>query len=137
VDELLLFRTAHFTASQARSYRLPGYVIVESVADVDRIDALEPDARRDLVACLAEAERLVRAHTEPERVYTLRFGEMQPRIHFHVIPRTARVAAAYAAEVDDAPPWSGARLVDGLWRRHASLGFSDEEIAAFVELARG
>lgn len=136
MDDLLIFETEHFTVGQASSYRLPGYVIVESNADVDRLDALPPGALGDLATCLAETERIVRELVAPERIYTLRFGELLPRIHFHVIPRTARVAAAYAAEVDDAPPYNGARLVDWLWRRHASLGFTDAELDAFVTAAR-
>ena len=136
MNDSLVFETEHFTAGQAHTYRLPGYVIVESKAEIDRLDALSLDAVRDLSMCLAEAERIVRELVAPERIYTLRFGEMNPRIHFHVIPRTARVAKAYSAEVEDAPPYNGARLVDWLWTRHASLGFADEELRGFVEAAR-
>ena len=135
-DELLIFETEHFTVGQARGYRLPGYLIVESKAEVERLDAFSPEATADLWACLAEAERIVRELVAPERTYTLRFGEMVPRIHFHVIPRTARVGEAYAREVDDAPPYSGARLVDWLWNHHASLAYSDDELRAFVSAAR-
>lgn len=46
------------------------------------------------------------------------------------------LAEAYAAEVEDAPPYNGARLVDWLWTRHASLGFTDEELFDFVAVAR-
>lgn len=136
MDDTSIFETEHFTASQAPSYRLPGYVIVESKGDVDRLDALPPGALNDLATCLAESERIVRELVAPERIYTLRFGEVQPRIHFHVIPRTARVGAGYAAEVGDVPPFNGARLVDWLWRRHASLGFTDAELDSFVTAAR-
>jgi diadenosine tetraphosphate (Ap4A) HIT family hydrolase len=132
----VIFETAHFTAAQAAAYRLPGYVIVESKAAVDRLDALSAAAQRDLAACLAEAERIVRALTAPERVYTLRFGELRPRLHFHVIPRTARVGAAFAADAGAVPPFDGAKLVAWLWHNHASLGFTDAELAAFVAAAR-
>lgn len=88
----------------------------------------------NLLACVYS--RIVRELVAPERIYTLRFGEMNPRIHFHVIPRTARVAEAYAGEVEDAPPYNGARLVDWLWTRHASLGFTDGELRDFVAAAR-
>jgi len=132
----VIFETAHFTASQARAYRLPGYVIVESKAEVDRLDALAEAAQRDLVRCLAKAERIVRELTAPERVYTLRFGELQPRLHFHVIPRTARVGAAFAADTGARPPFDGAQLVAWLWQAHASLGFTDAELAAFAAAAR-
>jgi diadenosine tetraphosphate (Ap4A) HIT family hydrolase len=136
MNDSLVFESEHFTAEQARSYRLPGYLIVESKAEVDRLDVLSRDSAQDLAMCLAEAERIVRELVSPERIYTLRFGEVNPRIHFHVIPRSTRVAAAYAAEVEDAPPYNGARLVDWLWTHHANLGFTDEELRSFVAAAR-
>ena len=135
--ELVLFETERFTASQARGYRLPGYVLVESKADVRALDAFADDARDELARCLADAERIVRALTDPERVYTLRFGEVQPRVHFHVVPRTARVGAAFTAATGDEPPFDGAKLVSWLWGAHAELGFTDDELRAFVAAARG
>lgn len=131
----ILFETDHFTARQAPT-RLPGYVILDSKVDCSDLAALAPDAAADLMQCLREAERIVRALVAPERVYTLRFGEVQPRIHFHVVPRTARVAESYTAAVDDPAPHNGARLVDWLWEHHADLGHSDADLAAFVAQAR-
>ena len=135
MDDQTLFETAHFIARQA-PYRLPGYVILDSKAEVDDLAALAPDAAADLMHCLREAERIVRALVTPERVYTLRFGEVQPRIHFHVVPRTPRVAEAYTAKIDDPAPHNGARLVDWLWEHHADLGFSDDDLGAFVTQAK-
>ena len=136
MNEFLVFETEHFTASQASAYRLPGYMIVECKLDVTRLDELAPDAAHELCTSLAEAERIVRELLSPERVYTLRFGEFVPRIHFHVVPRTARVAAAYAAETDDSAPYNGARLVDWLWSHHASLEYGDAALQDFVTAAR-
>ena len=136
MNELLVFETEHFTAGQAKDYRLPGYLIVESKAEVTRLDAFSPEASRELWTCLAEAERIVHELVSPERIYNLRFGEFLPRIHFHVIPRTARVAAGYAVAIDDPPPYNGARLVDWLWSHHAELGFDDAELRDFVAAAR-
>ena len=136
MDDLLVFETEHFTVGQARSFRLPGYLIIEAKAQYEHLDELSNDAAKDLVRCLGEAERLVHEIVAPERVYTLRFGEMQPRIHFHVIPRTARVAAAFVSETGATPPYSGALLVDWLWRRHEILGYTDGELRSFVVAAR-
>ena len=48
MNELLVFETEHFTASQAEAYRLPGYLIVESRSDVTRLDEFSPEATREL-----------------------------------------------------------------------------------------
>jgi len=46
------------------------------------------------------------------------------------------MAEAYILEVQDEEPYSGARIVDWLWRNHESLRFSDEQIQEFVENGR-
>ena len=134
-DARVVLASSHWTVRQA-DYRVPGYLIVDGRAEHTRLDELDDAARADLMRCLASAERIVRALCEPERVYTLRFGEMVPRLHFHVVPRTAQIAAAYAAEVDDEPPFNGARVVAWLWANHASLGVGDAELDAWVRAAR-
>lgn len=134
--DLLLLETARFRARQAAEYRLPGYVIVESVPAIERLDALDDEAAIELTRLLARTERVQRELLAPQRVYMLRFAELVPRLHVHVIPRTAELGRAYAAETGDEPPYRGAALVDWLWRRHASLGHTEDELAAFVADAR-
>lgn len=136
MSELTIHVSTHFSVSQASFCRLPGYLIVESRADITRLDELSEEALHDLAHCLAESERVVRDLLEPERVYTLRFGESLPRIHFHVIPRTARVAELYSSQVADQPPFSGASLVAWLWRNEASLQIQDDELQGFLQRAK-
>lgn len=136
MSELGIFEGEHWRAVQASDYRLPGYLIVESKHEVRELDALSEQATRELWTSLARAERIVRALVAPERVYTLRFGELVPRLHFHVIPRTARVGSAFALACGQRAPFNGARLVDWLWDHHQELGSTDEELRAFVEAAR-
>ena len=136
MKDYTIFETDHFTVSQASGYRVPGYVIVQSKAECRRVADFSPAQSADLTKCLADAEALVQRIASPERIYILKFGEENPRIHFHVFPRTERIAKAYVAEVEDEPPYSGARIVDWIWHNHESLGFLDEEIQNFVDEAR-
>jgi diadenosine tetraphosphate (Ap4A) HIT family hydrolase len=136
VHDLVIHPSPYFTVSQATSLGILGYVIVECRSERTRLDALDAEALRDLAHCLAETERVLRELLKPERVYTLRFGEYLERIHFHVIPRTAQLASAYAAATSDAPPYNGARLVAWLWDHEPELRASEDELAAFVERAR-
>lgn len=136
MNDYSIFETEHFAVSQAQNYRVPGYVIVRSKADRTRLDEFTPDQATDLVRCLAEAERLVQEVIAPERIYILKFGEEVPRVHFHVFPRTARIANAYLKQVSDKKPYCGARIMDWIWHHHASLGFTDGEISGFVGRAR-
>ncbi|MDF1798708.1 MAG: hypothetical protein P1V81_05995 [Planctomycetota bacterium] len=136
MSDQLIFETANFTAEQASGYRLPGYVIVQLKPPGTQLAALTPAQSAELTACLAEAERLVQELVQPERIYLMKFGELVPQIHFHVMPRTAALAAAFQAETGDQPPFNGARVVAWLWEHHASLGHTDAELADFVTRAR-
>ncbi len=132
----LLFETENFTASQADEYRIPGYVIVDAKSEATELADFSSEVAAELMQCLARAEALVKNLIQPERIYLMKFGEMVPRVHFHIFPRTARIGDAYAAEVDDPKPYTGARLVDWIWLHHAGLGFTDGDIEGFVERAR-
>ena len=136
MDDFQILDSTHFSINQARSYCVPGYLIVECKTGRTHLGELDAAGEQDLLNCLAEAERLVREIIAPERIYVLKFGEADAKLHFHVVPRTDRIARAYLAEVDDEAPYRGAAIVDWIWRRHESLGFSKEEIAEFVDEAR-
>lgn len=136
LPDLRVFETTHCTVDQAAGYRLPGYLIVEIRGDAERLSALDPEARADLFDAVTEAERLVHELVAPERVYVAKYAELNPRVHLHVIPRTAAVGAAYAAATGDEAPFDGAALTTWLWSHHAELGHTDAELADFVTRAR-
>ena len=131
-----IFETEYFTVSQANDYRVPGYVIILSKVECTRVADFTPDQSADLLKCLADSEALVQEIIEPERIYVMKFGEVNPRVHFHVFPRTKRIAEAYLAQVPDKEPYCGARIVDWVWHNHESLGFTDEDIRNFVNKAK-
>ena len=137
MDPLVLFSTEHCLVSQARSFDLPGYLIVETKRPHLSLDGMGAIERGDLMECLVKAEGLVRAHTAAERVYTLRFGEESERVHFHIVPRTPEVLAGYLKSRDGEPPYSGAAIVDWLWFHHGELGHSRGDVLAWVKSVRG
>ena len=136
MQDLLILETEHSTIEQAYGFRIPGYLIVQPKVVSTRLADLSRVQAADLFNCLAKAEDLIQELIRPERVYALRFGEENPQIHFHVIPRTAALEAAYLAQVLDGKPYSGARIVDWIWLNHESLGYTEEQIRNFVAAAR-
>ena len=120
MDTLVLQTTAHTRVSQARSFRVPGYLIVEPLRRVASLADLSPDERADLMDCLANAEGWIRCLEPVDCVYALRLGESDRAVHFHVVPRTQRILDGFLAEHPGEPPYSGARIVDWLWL-HLSL----------------
>lgn len=134
--DLEILQTEHTTISQAHGIRIPGYLIVEPRAACTQISDLDPAQAADLMHCLSLAEALVRAMTDPARIYILKFGEEKPQIHFHVVPRTEEIAEAYRAEIDDAEPYNGARVVDWIWNNHEAFGKTDAQLRAAADQAR-
>jgi len=135
-DALLIRRGGHFVLEQAYSWRLPGYLVLDARREAARLGDLEPAARSEMVDMLVLAEQVVERLLAPGRVFLLRFGNEVARLHFHVVPRTERVLAAYAAESGDQEPWSGGALVDWIWRRHEVLGHTEEDVLRFAREAR-
>lgn len=136
MTDYVILETEHFTVSQANGYRIPGYVIVCSKSPCTSVAELTPEQGTELARCLANAEELIQQIIKPERIYILKFGEANPRVHFHVFPRTRRITEAYLGEVLDKTPYSGARIIDWAWHHHETLGFTDVEIEAFVKDAK-
>lgn len=136
MQELRIATTAHTTVEQANGFRIPGYLIVQPRSSATRLVDLSPGERLDLFERLTSAERVVARIVAPERVYLLRFGEADERIHFHVVPRTRALAASYAAETGDRPPYSGAAFVDWLWAHRETLARPEDELVGFVDRAR-
>ncbi len=135
MDSSVLKVTTHTRVSQARSFRVPGYLIVEPRRRVTSLADLQPDERADLMNCLAEAEGWIRSLDPVERVYALRFGESDGAVHFHVVPRTNRILEAFLREHSEEPPYSGARIVDWLWFHQERVGYSEAEVMEWVKRA--
>jgi len=135
-DSFTIWTSKSFRIAHAYSYRLPGYLFVENLVDARSLNSLSPEASGELGDALALAERLIHKIIHPERLYILKFGESDDRIHFHLIPRTRKLLDAYLATETDEPPYNGARITAWLWKNADQLGHSTEEIDAFVKTAK-
>ncbi|HTJ00574.1 MAG TPA: hypothetical protein VL527_16960 [Dongiaceae bacterium] len=64
---------------------------------------------------LARTTRAIETVVRPERVYCALFAESERRVHFHLLPRTAWLAAQYAVAYPEAAGISGPLLFE--WAR--------------------
>ena len=135
-QDYTLYETQYFRVRQVNEYCVPGYLIIESLNDMQHLDDFDADARRELMDCLVQAEQLVNELLHPPRVYIMQFAEVNPRIHFHVFPRTQLIGEAFEKATNQTAPYNGAALVEWVWRHHASLGFSEGDQMNFVSQAR-
>jgi len=116
--ELRVFEDAHFTAEQCETCAVPGYLIVRLKGPAASLAGLDPAAAGRLGAILARAARAIEEATGAERVYCLAFAEIDPRLHFHLFPRTRAVLDAYQAATGTAgEPVNGPKLFE--WARTA------------------
>jgi hypothetical protein len=72
-----------------------------------------------LGAIIARTARALEQAAGAERVYSLTFCEVEPRLHVHLLPRTGWLLAAYQAATDTrGEAVNGALLFDWARRQH-------------------
>jgi diadenosine tetraphosphate (Ap4A) HIT family hydrolase len=96
---------------------------------------LPMETAKALGVMLARAAGAIEQAVKPERVYILSFCEVEPRLHFHLFPRTAWLLKEYFKANDCAnDPVNGPMLFE--WARsafgpgsHVPKGTPDSETA--------
>jgi diadenosine tetraphosphate (Ap4A) HIT family hydrolase len=79
---------------------------------------LAPEKARALGEMLAKAARAIEQAVGAERIYVLFFCEIDPRLHFHLFPRTAWLLKEYFKANDCAgAPVNGPMLFE--WARNS------------------
>lgn len=136
MDAYVIWQNRYHKLSQSYDFAVPGYLFVESRSDACSLDALTVQESQSLIAALQLAEHVLNTLIRPQRSYVLRFGESDASVHFHVIPRTAKLLAAYLEEHRDEPPYNGALITAWLWSNAHKLAHGRQEISAFIQAAR-
>ena len=115
---LRVFEDELFTADQCETCAVPGYLIVRLKGPAASLAGLEPGSARRLGETLSRVARAIEETVGAERVYCLAFAEIDPRLHFHLFPRTRAVLEAYwRATGSEGEPVNGPKLFE--WARSA------------------
>ena len=69
----------------------PGVVLVDLRRHATGLSAMQPEELQSLGPTLAAAVRAIEGVLEPERVYTVMFGEQIQHVHFVLMPRGKEV----------------------------------------------
>ena len=136
MNQFTIWQSENFSISQSYDFLLPGYLFVECAAGVKSLAALTAEHSAELGSALKHAEHIVQTLVNPERIYVLKFGESDQRVHFHIIPRTRKVLDAYLKSVNDEPPYNGALITAWVWSNARTLGHTEKEISEFISSAR-
>jgi diadenosine tetraphosphate (Ap4A) HIT family hydrolase len=136
MDFYTIWESAHFRLSQSYDFCFPGYMFVECLSGVRRMNDFGPGESEELAYVLKLGERLLDLLIRPERIYVLKFGESDDRIHFHLIPRTAELLKSYLDDRQESSPYNGALITAWLWANAGRLGHSQADIQNFISSAR-
>lgn len=95
ITDFLIREDALFRVEHCYSCSIPGYLIVAPRMHAESIADLAPACLAGLGPVLALATRAILEVVAPLRVYCVQLGEEDPRLHFHVFPRTRPLTEMY------------------------------------------
>ena len=113
-DPLLLVDSV-VTIEASSECAIPGYLVLRARPPGATLPGLDPTAAAHLGAMLAAAARAIEQVVGAERVYVLSFCEVEPQLHFHLVPRTRWLLETYRAASGASGPPSGPALFE--WAR--------------------
>jgi diadenosine tetraphosphate (Ap4A) HIT family hydrolase len=116
--KFMIFEDELFSLEQSAECPIPGYLILRLKGPQVDLAQLPPETARRLGEMLARTAAAIEQAVRPERVYVLSFCEVDPRLHFHLFPRTAWLLKEYF-KANDNPndPVNGPMLFE--WARSA------------------
>jgi len=85
------------TIEASQECAVPGYLVLRLRPPDASLPGLDPTTAGRLGAMLAAAARAIELAVGAERVYVLSFCEVEPRLHFHLFPRTRWLLDAFRA----------------------------------------
>jgi diadenosine tetraphosphate (Ap4A) HIT family hydrolase len=92
IDLPIVLKTNWFYVTPCRDCDIKGYLILRPILDVSCIRDLPIAAQNELGVIMARLEHAIQTVTGAERVYIIRFSESTSIIHFHIFPRTKKLA---------------------------------------------
>ncbi|HUU04781.1 MAG TPA: hypothetical protein VMZ49_02770 [Patescibacteria group bacterium] len=136
--ELLVFEDELFSLEQSAECPIPGYLILRLKGPEASLAQLPKRTARLLGVMLKRAINAIEKAVKPERVYILSFCEVDPRLHFHLFPRTSWLLKEYfKANFNANDPVNGPMLFE--WARsafgpgsHVPQGTPDMETACGI-----
>jgi diadenosine tetraphosphate (Ap4A) HIT family hydrolase len=124
---LVIGETDHWIVNHRADAALPGYLVVGTRAETERLSDLPTAALTEVGPLLAWAERELRGLLKPEHFYVSRYGHSAGHsCHFHLIPvcgwvkrlheQDPRYRPFHALYTDKSTVPDGAALTFYIWR---------------------
>lgn len=125
-----MFENDYLTCNFSESGLIPGYMIIFLKGSITSVDQLDKAGQSSLIDTIALLQKIIKQVINPERIYTLSIGEMQPRLHFHIFPRTKQLLANYQSKLSLAKnqPVSGMHLFEWARKEYEHASFDDYNV---------
>jgi diadenosine tetraphosphate (Ap4A) HIT family hydrolase len=91
----MIYTDEMFTLEQSTECPIPGYLILRLKGPETSLAQLPKKTAQLLGEMLNRAAAAIEQAVQAERVYVLSFCEVEPRLHFHLFPRTAWLLKEY------------------------------------------
>jgi len=116
--KFMIFEDEMFSLEQSAVCPIPGYLILRLKGPEASLAQLPKKTAQQLGVMLKRVANAIEQAVMPERVYVLSFCEVDPRLHYHLFPRTAWLLKEYFKANDCAnDPVNGPMLFE--WTRGA------------------
>ena len=93
-----VLKTNLFVATPCEDCDIPGYLVLQPQESRGAFEGLPKIAQEQLGSVLGQLEAAVSHATAAQHVYILRFSEGLPSVHFHIFPRTDKLANLWIQE---------------------------------------
>jgi diadenosine tetraphosphate (Ap4A) HIT family hydrolase len=131
-ESLKIYEDNLLKIEQADFCSVPGYLLIRIKHDIYSLADLKPKQSQHLGLILSKTAQALQNTLNAERIYCLSFCELDPRLHFHLLPRTKLLLQLYYQDTDsDNEPINGALLFE--WAR-ASFVCSEQIPEGFPSL---
>lgn len=124
----VVFENEFFRVERAASCFVPGYLVVSAKESAASLAELKGRAASALGPLLVRVTRAIEEVVSPEVVYCARFGEKERQVHFHLFPRSARLAAEYRSANSSPGSLDGPCLLSWARERYILANSTEAEL---------
>ncbi len=91
------FETDDFYISHSSECPIPGYFIVGVKNQITSLTDMDQDLYIKFMLLIKHTYTIIEKVIKPQKIYTCMFGELQPKLHVHVYPRSLHLTEQYLA----------------------------------------
>ena len=111
-----LYQSNGFNVFPCFDCDLPGYLVLVARGEKATLAELSSETQSELGKMLARLDGALRTICGAEHVYVLRFSESISAVHFHIFPRTQKLAEQWLADLGRCDEIDGPELF--VWARN-------------------